>query len=219
MTQAPADPRSRLVFPGLGTALPSQPVVFGVRQHLAPLVAVDFTGVVVVREHVFPRLLRPCDALPPSSARLGSRVMSLVRSRHMVRGTALSVDTSGSVASAGNPWDEGSRPVLWSHQRRARPGLVLVHRLVQRLGQVAAPGSTWLVVARNTALASSNRLLMPCMGYPVIPLRASCLRKCRLSGAVTLQATLNGVRAGTEESVASSGSASYQRQPVSHWAA
>lgn len=124
MTQAPAGPRSRLVFPGLGTALPSQPVVFGVRQHLAPLVAVDFTGVVVVREHVFPRLLRPCDALPPSSARLGSRVMSLVRSRHMVRGTALSVDTSGSVASAGNPWDEGSRPVLWvaSALREARPG-------------------------------------------------------------------------------------------------
>lgn len=131
----------------------------------------------------------------------------------MVRGTALSVDTSGSVASAGNPWDEGSRPVLWSHQRCVRPGLVLVHRLIRRLGQVAAPGSTWLVVARNTALASSNRLLMPCMGYPVIPLRASCLRKCRLNGAVTLQATLNGVRAATEESVASSGQLAINGNP------
>ena len=79
----------------------------------------------------------------------------------MVRGTASSVDTSRSVASAGNPWNEGSRPVLWPHQRRARPGLVLVHRLVQRLGQVAAPGSTWLVVARNTALANAKRLHDP----------------------------------------------------------
>jgi hypothetical protein len=51
------------------------------------------------------------------------------------------------------------------------------------------------VMARNTALASSNRPLMPCMGYPVIPLRASCLRKCRLNDAVTLQVTLNGPHA------------------------
>jgi hypothetical protein len=29
------------------------------------------------------------------------------------------------------------------------------------------------------------------MGYPVIPLRGACLRKCRLSGAVTLQVTLD----------------------------
>jgi hypothetical protein len=34
-------------------------------------------------------------------------------------------------------------------------------------------------------------LLMPCMGYPVIPSRAACLRKCRPESVVTLQVTLD----------------------------
>ena len=60
---------------------------------------------------------------------------------------------------------------------------------------VAALGGRIEIVAsfgdERIVIGLPGRLPMPCMGYPVILLRAPCLRKCRLSGAVTLQLTLN----------------------------
>ena len=62
-------------------------------------------------------------------------------------------------------------------------------RFRPRAGRETCPVRSWCLSAPGCLKTCP---LMPCMGYPVIPLRTTCLRKYRLSGVVTRQVTLTG---------------------------